>query len=297
MGTCTYSPLMGTLDTQNALAGLRKWRLERDDTQTIYPHRIYRDNEGKIYHSVTHILKETAKDHQKQALERWLERPTSIQERDIACERGNLTHNHAEYLLKTASKLSRNSANRRNVWKTGIDGLERCPKAITKWSLEKATTSAPRVSWSASGYARSLRSWILERVTAIHAVEFSIHSHCFAGTADALIDVDGKGPFICDWKTSQNARSEELLEDYCDQLGAYSLGLKKLASGLKGHVKGAFIVVARRSGPPQIRELSELELLGAESRFLERSERFLRGYPKESAEVFGWEATSKTIFD
>jgi hypothetical protein len=30
------------------------------------------------------------------------------------------------------------------------------------------------------------------------------------------------------------------------------------------------IVVARRAGPPDIRELSELELRGAECRFLER---------------------------
>ena len=28
-------------------------------------------------------------------------------------------------------------------------------------------------SWSASGYARGLRGWILDHVTAIHAVEFS----------------------------------------------------------------------------------------------------------------------------
>ena len=41
-----------------------------------------------------------------------------------------------------------------------------------------------RVSWSASGYARGLRSFILERVTAIHAIEFSIYDkdYGFAGT-------------------------------------------------------------------------------------------------------------------
>ena len=224
---------------------------------------------------------------QKQALEKWLERKNSEQERDIAAQRGTLTHNHAEYILKTASKLSRNSANRRNVWKTSDDGLERCPSPITKWAIEKATGTAPRISWSASGSTRSLRSWIAERVTAIHAVEFSIHSGCFAGTADALLDIDGKGPFIVDWKTSQHTRSEELLADYCDQIGAYSIGLKEL-TGLK-KLKGAFIVIARKSGPPQVRELSELELRGAECRFLDRSKQFLRAYPKESVNAYGWD--------
>ena len=103
-------PTIGTLDAQDALAGLRKWKLERDDSHTLFPHRVYKDEEGSIYHSVTHILKETAPDWQKDALERWLTRPSSGLERDIACQRGHLAHSHAEYLLKTAAKLARNSA-------------------------------------------------------------------------------------------------------------------------------------------------------------------------------------------
>ena len=271
MGTCIYFPLMGTLDNQNALAKLRKWNLERDDSHTIYPHRVYRDDKDNIYHSVTHILKETVPEQQKQALDKWLERPTSIQERDVAAKRGTLMHNHAEYLLKTASKLARSAANRRNSWKTGNDGLERCPKAITKWALQKAAETSPRVPFSASGYARGLRSWILERVTAIHAVEFSIHKNNFAGTADALIDIDGKGPFICDWKSSQLARSDALLQNYADQAGAYSMGLRDL-TGI--NCVGSFIVVARRSGAPQVKELSYLELKSSEVRFLTRSSVF-----------------------
>ena len=73
--------------------------------------------------------------------------------------------------------------------------------------LTKAVESAPRVSWSASGYARGLRSFILDRVTAIHAVEFSVYKpgYGFAGTADALLDIDGDGPFIVDWKTAKKS--------------------------------------------------------------------------------------------
>ena len=65
MGTYIYEPLMGSLQKHGALAGLRRWTLERDDSGTTYPHRIYRDAKKNIYHSVTHILKETAPQEQK----------------------------------------------------------------------------------------------------------------------------------------------------------------------------------------------------------------------------------------
>ena len=255
---------MPITDSQNALAGLRRWTLERDDSG---PHRVYRDESGVSYASVTHILKETSPQWQKDALDKWLERPTAPMERDVACERGTLAHNHAEYVLKTAAKLARNSANKRGSWRTGDDGLERAPKGITTWAIEKAIQGAPRVPWSASGYARGLRTWIGENVTAIHAIEFSIHDpRGWAGTADALIDVNGT-LCVADWKTSVNARSEEMLANYICQTGAYSLGLQHL-TGLKPKL-GA-VVVARRSGAPQVRLLSELELRGAECQWLER---------------------------
>ena len=205
MGNRIYYPYMGSLDKQNALADLRKWTLIQDNSG---PHRVYRDKENNIYHSVTHILKETAAQHTKDALEKWLQKSDSALERDIACERGRLAHSHAEFILKLAAKFARQNANKRGIWRTGLDGLERCPKKVTQWGLQKAAESAPRVSWSASGYARGLRSFILDRVTAIHAVEFSVYKkgYGFAGTADALLDIDGDGPFIVDWKTAKEAR-------------------------------------------------------------------------------------------
>ena len=259
----------GCTSPQDALAGLRKWRLERRDSEDgrTYVH----PETGEIFHSVTRILGATAPANQKAALERWLERPTAAQERDLAANRGTTAHNSAEYLLKTGAKLARQTANKRGVWRPREDGLERCPPAITKWGLEKALEGAPRVSWHASGYARGLRSWIVENVTAIHAVEFSgFHPGGWAGTCDALTDVAGTLT-ICDWKTSANARSEEMLTNYIDQLGAYSLQLKHLTGICP---KAGAIVVARRSGAPQVRMLSELELLGAETRFQERAIRY-----------------------
>ncbi len=260
------------MSLNNRLSQLNKWPLVRDDSG---PHRVYRDDKNGVFHSVTHILKETAPETQKKALERWIARPGSEQERDTAATRGTLAHNHAEYILKTGSQLARKAANKRNVWKTSKDGLERCPGSITAWGLERAIQGAPRVPWSAAGYARGLRGWIGKNVTAIHSVEFSIHHEAgFAGTCDALLDIQGKGPFIVDWKTSQRERSEEMLVNYQDQLGAYSLGLRAM-TGIRP--KGGVIVVARRTGAPQVRELSELEIRGCESRFLERCETYFDG--------------------
>ena len=268
MGNRIYYPYMGSLDKQNALAELRKWTLIQDNSG---PHRVYRDKENNIYHSVTHILKETAAQHTKDALEKWLQKSDSALERDIACERGRLAHSHAEFILKLAAKFARQNANKRGIWRTGSDGLERCPKKVTQWGLQKAAESAPRVSWSASGYARGLRSFILDRVTAIHAVEFSVYKkgYGFAGTADALLDIDGDGPFIVDWKTAKEARSDDMIEQFCHQLGAYSIGLESL-TGIKP--KYGAVVVARRSGKPQIKLLNSLELSGAKYDFLNRVE-------------------------
>jgi len=260
----------------DALARLRKSSLVRDDT-TDPNGRIYRDSQGNIYHSVTRILSATAPEEQKAALERWLARPSSPTDRNMAANRGTLAHNHAEYVLKTGAKLARQTANKRGCWKTSTDGLERCPGSITRWGLERAIQGAPRVPWSAAGYARGLRAWIADSVSAIHAVEFSIHHEAgFAGTCDALLDIQGTGPYLVDWKTSTRERSEEMLTNYIDQLGAYSIGLKSLTDI---QATGAFVVVARRTGAPQIRELSELELRGAESRFLERVERYFSALP------------------
>ena len=116
MGTCIYYPLMGTLDKQNALASLRTWNLFQDNSG---PYRVYRDGDDNIYHSVTHILKETAPQHTKDALENWLKKTDSALERDIACERGKLAHSHAEFILKLGAKFARQNANKRGIWRTG----------------------------------------------------------------------------------------------------------------------------------------------------------------------------------
>ena len=60
---------------------------------------------------------------------------------------------------------------------------------------------------------------------------------------DALIDIDGKLT-ICDWKTSKEVRSDEMLLNYCHQLGAYNYALRKL-TGIE--CTQALVCIARRS--------------------------------------------------
>ena len=258
-------------DTQDKLAALRRKTLERNDE--IDPDgRVYIDKKtGQIYHSVTRILSATMPEENKKALDNWLKRPDSYQTRDMAATRGTATHNSAEYILKTAQRLARSAANKRNSWKMGEDGLYRAPKAITKWALEKAIAGAPKVNWSASGFARGLRGWILDHVTAIHSVEFSGHHPLgFAGSCDALVDLGGTGPVIVDWKTtgkSIHASQESQLVQYRDQTGAYALMLQNL-TGIKA--KAGAVVVARRSGEPICTLLERSALTEAEDRFKAR---------------------------
>jgi hypothetical protein len=261
-----------TVDSQDALASLRRWQLEQDNSG---PFRVYRDQDGQIYHSVTHILKHTAPQSQKDALERWSKRAGSDLERDLACDRGTVAHEHCEYVLKTAAKLARQSANKKGSWKVWDDGLARAPKAITAWALKKSMEGAPKVAWPAREYARGLSDWLVSgTVTAIHASEFSVsHSSGFAGTADALIDTP-LGLTICDFKTSSREadKPEAWLKDHQDQLGAYSLALHERA-GIR--VDAGAVVIAKPNGNVQLRMLSELEIRGCECRWQERLDNYM----------------------
>jgi len=257
-------------NTQDTLAELRKWRLEQDNSG---PFRVYRDIKGTVYHSVTHILKETS---DKTGLERWAARLGPVeatQQRDIAANRGNMAHNQAEYLLKTAQQLARSTANKRNAIRWDDQGLARIPSPITQWALKRVRPHVPRVGWSASGYARGLSDWIAENVTEIFASEFSIHHPAgFAGTCDALIGLKNNALVLADWKTSVGRKTdaEDKLptgHSYIDQCGAYSLGLKHL-TGL--NPTGAAIVLARRCGTPNVHYMTQDELVQAEDSFLAR---------------------------
>jgi hypothetical protein len=265
-------------NTQDTLAGLRRWKLVRDDTG---PHRVYRDAQGNVYTSVTHILKETS---DKSGLERWAARlgeAEATSQRNVAATRGNMAHNQAEYLLKTAQQLARNTANKRNAISWDDQGLARIPVPITQWALKKVRPNVPPVGFSAKGYARGLSDWIVANTTEIFASEFSIHHPAgFAGTADALLGFKNNDIVVADWKTSvgrKTFKDDDGLErlpaghSYIDQCGAYSLGLRHL-TGLKP--TGAVIVLARRCGAPNVHWMSASDLSAAEEAFMARVERY-----------------------
>ena len=266
-----------TLDINDKLAALRNKGLVRDD-ESDPDGRIYKDlDSGEIFHSVTRILGTTAPMAQQKRLENWLARPGSNETREAAAKRGTGAHNHMEYVLKLAQRLARSTSNKKGIWKPGDDGLYRCPEKITKWAMEKAAAGAPRVPWASSGYARGLRCWAMDHITAIHSVEFSgNHPAGMAGACDLLCDLhmEGgpKGPYILDWKTSGksiHSDMEEQLTQYKCQTGAYSLILKHM-TGIQA--VGGAVVVARRSGEPVTTLINQEELLQQEQLFLERAE-------------------------
>lgn len=267
-------------NTQDTLAGLRRWKLERDDTSDPGG-RIYKDIHGNIYHSVTRILKETS---DTKGLERWVARLGEVeatQQRNVAANRGNMTHNQAEYLLKTSMQLARSTANKRNAIHWDDSGLARIPPPITQWALKKVRPNVPSVGFSAKGYARSLSDWISENVTEIFASEFSIHHPAgFAGTADALIGLKGhSGLIVADWKTSVGRKTIGPGHSYFDQLGAYALGLEHL-TGLKP--AGASVVLARRCGTPDVFTFNSDLLEQAKNSFMARVEQYFSGLKTHS---------------
>lgn len=269
-------------ERQDALAALRKWTLERDDSGEF---RVYRDSEGKPYYSVTTILSHTAPEAKKRVLQKWLNKPGSEEQLELACARGSISHEHCEYVYKTASRIAINIGNSRGNWRTyETDGLSRVPKAITTQAIKTARKNAPKIPWACRKYARNLAAWIEENTAAIHASEFSVcHPDGFAGCSDALIDYGPKPGNLCivDFKTSSASKEkpDEWLQDHIDQLAGYSYALEH-QSGLRPTM--GVVVIARENGV-QVREVSQLELLGAKQRFLERLEMF-KDLLKESFE-------------
>lgn len=235
--------------------------LEQDNTG---PFRVYRDSTGKVYHSVTHILKETANND---ALESWKarmgDRAGVIS--SVATTRGTRAHSRVEWRLKTARKLAIHAANSK--------GLERIPSSMWKWALAKAYKSnPPKLDLSCVGYGRGLDTWLEQHCAGEAGVELRItcsppylHAatalcHGWAGTFDAALYLrDRPGLWLVDWKTSATRRGAELLEDYFDQLGAYHSGT--IQHNPDQEFAGGAVVIARRAGPPDVHWLSKDELL------------------------------------
>jgi hypothetical protein len=249
--------------------------LEQDNTG---PFRVYRDATGKVYHSVTHILKETADND---ALERWKarmgDRAGVIS--SVATTRGTRAHSRVEWRLKTARKLAIHAANSK--------GLERIPSSMWVWAMGKAYKSKPpKLDFSSVGYGRGLDKWVEQYCVGEAGIELRVTCspsylneatapcHGWAGTFDAALYLrDRPGLWLVDWKTSATRRGAELLEDYFDQLGAYYAGT--IQHNPTQEFVGGAVVIARRGGPPDVHWLSKDMLLEHSHNFHGRFVRYL----------------------
>jgi hypothetical protein len=303
-----------TSTTQDALAALRRSALVRDDSGPTRVYRdkagtLYHS----VTSILSATADKSGLDNWIAFTDRIYGPGAATQDRNVAATRGTQAHNQAEFLLKLANKLARSTANKNGSLTWDDSGLARIPTPVFRWGLAKAAAKMPPVSWSAAGYARSLTGWIVQNVTQCHACEFAVSlpygqldpltnttnpftalerkqsplppgTVGFAGTADGLISVSPEtlerhgadptlagAPFIADWKTSASKRSPAMMADYCLQAGAYSLGLEHL-TGIRP--AGAFIVVARRVGPPNVTFMSQDELVRAQDGYLERVKNF-----------------------
>ena len=258
-------------ERQDLLASLRTSALERDDSEE---YRKYIDTDGNIYYSVTTILSNTVPEVKRRSLEKWKARPGSADELELACNRGTLSHEHCEYVLKVGSKINRNICNARNCWTFYEDGLARGPKAITTKAIQTAKKRSKTVNWTARKYAENLAHWIEENVAAIHASEFSIHHPIgYAGQSDALIDYKRSGNLcILDFKTSGSLKPkpDAWLDDYRLQLSAYAWAME-IMTGIK--IGSGLIVIARENGIQEV-EVNTLELAGGRILFEERLNQF-----------------------
>ena len=176
-------------------------------------------------------------------------------ERDTAARRGTAAHSGAEYLLKTANRLTRNTANRRNAWRTTAEGwsvrLQRSPAGLWGRRMHRSqrcpgallATVAALMTGSLTTSTPSTRLFSSSSPSSIKEGHGG-----FAGTADALLEIQGMaGPCIVDWKTTQRPDCPDYaLAQYKLQMSAYSIGVEEL-TGLRP--AGACIVVTRKSGP------------------------------------------------
>lgn len=191
---------------------------------------------------VTTILGATSAG--KERLEQWLQRPDAPSISAAARARGTWTH-----------------------------------ECIEAWINAHSAGDAPPdfKHFAHGGYWRNIRPWLEEHWDQAVALEQPLyHPSGFAGTFDALgYTRYGKEPqklTLLDWKTSKHKRTDDLVEDYFCQLGAYSMGLQYVYSVVP---ERALLVIARPVGTtPDIWELSATDIAAARRRFKARLQHF-----------------------
>lgn len=198
------APTAARYSPQKALNRLSKYHLRQSSRKPKGKSiRVYFDDRGSTYHSVTHIIGETS---DKEGLA-WWEKKHGPQQagflRNLAATRGTSAHSYAEYLLKTTQKISHAAAHQKRLGRyNDNNGLLEVPSGIHKWAMEHAHASLPEYKLHSQPYAVPLVNWILNNVSQVYSVEFRAQykfpsiipgTPCglpfdgFAGQADALL--------------------------------------------------------------------------------------------------------------
>lgn len=184
---------------------------------------------------VTTILGATSSPEAKARLEAWLQRPGAAQESAKACKRGSWVHEQLENHLQ-GLPVQRHLA--------------------------------------FNGYLNSMLPWVEQHVIEPLAMEKPIwHPAGFAGTFDLLaFCADWPEVTLIDWKTSKRARSPDLVDNYLDQLGAYSLGLQHTYDVRPS--RGVLVIGRPVGNKPDVWEIDQQELRRREAKFLKRVEQY-----------------------
>jgi hypothetical protein len=200
---------------------------------------------------------------------------------ELASARGTNSHDRAEYLLKTAQKIARHAAKRRGSLRYHSSGLIETPSAITRWALNEVYESMPAGKIYSNSFAEPLCRWIVANVTQIYSVEFRVRYlfegpsrfvretpfDGFAGQGDALLGVNGSGPILTDWKTSNSRPDVDKKAEWVTQLGGYRLGMRR---EVEIEPEGGLVVCARRLAPVETLEIDRPQLQAGSEDFLDR---------------------------
>ena len=184
---------------------------------------------------VTSILSATSPPDSKAALEAW-KRRTPVEYQKLGAMRGTWVHSACEHYHETGE------------WKTHL---------------------------AHGGYLDSMKPWIEANIVESVLMEAPIyHEKGFSGTFDNLCFCSEWPELtLLDYKTSKRSKMGQptYLDNYWDQLGAYSLGLQ-YTYDIKPE-KGV-LCIGRPTGRAEIFEIDRTELDRREQKFLRRLDLF-----------------------
>ena len=198
--------------------------LERIDSPTG---RKYITPEGEALPSVTTILSATKSEESKKALEGWAKRlgqKEADNVKNTAAAIGTIIHNQLEkYMLGEELKWGNNL-------------IQKVAKKMVDTVIEHG----------------------ISKITKVYGLETPLfYSGLYAGSADLIIEIDGK-IVIGDFKNSLKIKKEEYLSDYYCQLCAYGLAFNNMF-GTKIN-SGIIMMVARPNETTGICEYKEFNL-------------------------------------